>query len=319
MEVYDMKITVVGGSGVVGSSAAYRLAQDGLAAEIVLFDVRGNLAEAHALDIEQAVVCRSTTRVRGGNVADTAESDVILVTASVPKRDVEISRRDYLSVNLPLVFDTVRPLVPLSPSALWVVATSPVDPLVFLIAQAFSLPPARVIGLTRNDTSRFRWAISRVLGIPSTRVEAFVLGEHGDSQVPIFSNIKIDGEAVTLSAEQIGMVQAEIDGFFVKWNSLHAGRTAGWTSAESLGDIVSSMVYGGDPLWPCSSTLDGEYGHKDVSMGVPVRLAENRVKEIIELKLTGSEQAALAASADAIREMIRDGETMLKGIVSEKG
>jgi len=306
-----MKVTIVGGSGVVGSSAAFRLAQDNKVSEIVLFDVRRNLAEAHALDIEQAVVHRSTARVRGGGVEETKGSDVIFMTASVPKHDVELSRREYLGVNLPLVLNMMKPVVALSPQALWIVATSPVDPLVYLIRRAFSMDRRRVIGLNRNDTSRFRWALAKTLSVPSTSVEAFVLGEHGDSQVPLFSSVKINGKPVSLDREAIAKVRAEMAGFFSKWNELQPGRTAGWTSAESLGDIVSSMASHDGRIWPASASLEGEYGLREVSIGVPVKLGPKGVEEIIEFPLEHDEQNALEASAASIKEMIRDGERLL--------
>jgi malate dehydrogenase len=249
--------------------------------------------------------------VRGGDIEATAESDVILVTASVPKRDIEISRREYLGVNLPLVLDTIKPMIALSPTALWMIASSPVDPLVYLVREVFSLSKEKVIGLNRNDTSRFRWALGRTLGVAPATIEAFVLGEHGETQVPVFSNIKIDGEQVVLTAEQVSGVRAEMDGFFVKWNQLQAGRTAGWTSAESVGDVISSMVSEGGRVWPCSSILDGEYGLRDVSLGVPVILAGGKVREIVKLALSGAEERALETSAASIREMISDGRAIL--------
>ena len=307
-----MKVVIAGGSGVVGSAAGFRLAQDGKVSEIVLLDLRRNLAEAHALDIEQAVVHRSTTRVRAGDARDAKGSDVVFVTASVPKKDIEISRREYLAVNLPLVLDTITPILRESPSALWIIASSPVDPLVYLIRQAFSLPREKVIGLNRNDTSRFRWAIARTLSLPSTAVEAYVLGEHGETQAPIFSSIRIDGQPVSLTKSQKSQIKAEMDGFFVTWNRLEAGRTAGWTSAESVGDIVSTIASGDERLWPCSTCLEGEYGLREVSLGVPVSLGAGGVREIVELPLEPAEQKALEASAASIREMIRDGEALLK-------
>jgi len=306
-----MKVTIVGGSGVVGSSAGFRLAQDNKVSEIMLFDVRRNLAEAHALDIEQAVVHRSTARVRGGGVEETKDSDVIVMTAGVPKRDVELSRREYLGANLPLVLGMMKPVVALSPQALWIVATSPVDPLVYLIRRAFSLPRRSVIGLNRNDTSRFRWAIAKTLSVPSTSVEAFVLGEHGDSQVPLFSSVRIDGERVSLDGEVMGKVRAEMAGFYSRWNELQAGRTAGWTSAESLGDIISSVASHDGRIWPASASLEGEYGLRDVSIGVPVKLGSKGIEEIIEFPLEHDERKSLEASAASIKEMIRDGERLL--------
>lgn len=306
-----MKVTIVGGSGVVGSSAAFRLAQDDKVSEIVLFDVRGNLAEAHALDIEQAVVHRSTTRVRAGGVEAVEGSDVIIVTASVPKKDVELSRREYLSVNLPLVLGTMEPLVSGSASAVWIVASSPVDPLVYLVHRAFGIPRRRVIGLNRNDTSRFRWALAKALSFPSTSIEAFVLGEHGESQVPLFSSVRIDGEAVSLDPESVSKARAEMSGFFSTWNRLQPGRTAGWTSAESLGDVVSAIASRDNRVYPCSTSLEGEYGLRGVSLGVPVRLGPEGVKEIVELPLDAAEREALKASAASIREMIETGEALL--------
>ena len=314
-----MKVTIVGGSGVVGSTTAYRLAQDGKASEIVLVDLRRNLGEAHALDIEQAVVHRSNALVRAGDTVDTKNSDVVFVTVSVPKRDVEVSRREYLAVNLRIVFETIIPIVKESPSALWIIASSPVDPLVYLMRQAFSMHREKVIGLNRNDTSRFRWAISRTLSVPSTAVEAFVLGEHGETQVPIFSSIRIRGELVSLTAMQRSQVKGEMDNFFVKWNQLQTGRTAGWTSAESAGDIISSLGSGDGRVWPCSVTLDGEYGLKGVSIGVPVRLGSGRVQEIVEFILDPAEREELEASAVSIRDMIIEGEALLKQGAHEAG
>lgn len=307
-----MKVTIIGGCGVVGSASAFRIAQDGQVSEIILVDVRRNLAEAHALDIEQAVVHRATTRVRGGEIEDTKDSDVIILAASVPPRPIDISRRDYLAENLPLIIDAVSPLLARSPSALWIVATVPVDPLVYLIHRVFSIPREKIIGLNRNDASRFRWAIARTLSVPSTTIESFVLGEHGETQVPVFSHIQIDGKAVSLKPQQIKKIREEISGFFPQWNRLQPGRTAGWTSAESIGDIITSIVSEDGKLWTCSTCLEGEYGLKEVSLAVPIRFHRKRVKKIVEFDLDPGERKALKASAVSIQEMIKEGEILLR-------
>jgi len=307
-----MKVTIIGGCGAVGSATAFRIAQDGQVSEIVLVDLLRNLAEAHALDIEQAVVHRATTRVRAGEMEDTMDSDVIILAAGVFRRPIEISRRDYLAENLPLIINAVSPLVARSPSALWVIATVPVDPLVYLIHRAFLIPRQKIIGLNRNDTSRFRWAVARTLSVQSTAIEAFVLGEHGETQVPLFSRIRIDGRAVSLDPEQIKTVQEEMAGFYARWNRLQPGRTAGWTSAESIGDITASIVSEDGKLWTCSTCLEGEYGLKEVSLGVPIRLHSGKVKEIIEFDLDPGERMALKASAVSIQEMIKEGENLLR-------
>jgi malate dehydrogenase len=307
-----MKVAIIGGSGVVGSSAAFRLAQDNEVSEVVLVDVRRNLAEAHALDIGQAVVHRSNVLVRAGEPADTKDSDIVFITASVPKKDIEISRREYLAQNLPLVRDTMAPLVKESPSAVWIIASSPVDPLVYLVHRFFAIPRERVIGLNRNDTVRFRWAIARTLGVAQTRVEGFVLGEHGESQVPIFTSIRVDGAPISVSHSQKSAIKQEMDNFFAQWNRLQSGRTAGWTSAESIGDIVSTIATSNGKIWPCSTPLDGEYGMKGVAVGVPVQLGPKGVTEIVKLALDDDEREALALSAASVEAMIKDGESLLE-------
>ena len=255
---------------------------------------------------------RTTTRIRPGGIEDTKGSDLVIVTASAPRPEVETSRRDFLQGNVPLVMNMMGAIAALSPSALFIIASSPADPLVYMIHRAFSIPREKVIGLSQNDTTRFRWAIARALSVPSTDVEAFVLGEHGETQVPIFSHVRIHGEPVSLKADAISRVKGEISGFFARFNELRPGRTAGWTTAESVGDIVCSMVSGDGQTWPFSVCLEGEYGLKEVSIGVPVKLALNGVKEIVEFNLDPLERQALEYSAASIRELIREGTALLE-------
>jgi malate dehydrogenase len=306
-----MKITIVGGAGCVGSCAAYRLAQDGFVSEIVLVDSRRNVAEAHALDIEQAVVHRTKTQVRAGDIKDTRDSDVIIVAVGVWGRSPIASRAMNLGQNLNLVMDLVRPLNAQSPSAFWMIVTTPVDALVHLIHRIFSIPREKVIGINRNDTSRLRWSVAKILSVPATDVEAFVLGEHGDTQVHVLSRVNVRGERVSMDAQQKEQVRNKIVGFLSQWNQLQSGRTAGWATAESIGDIVASMASGDEQMWASSTPLEGEYGLRDVSLGVPVRFGPAGVKEIIEFDLDPAEMSGLEASANAIREQVKRGEALL--------
>jgi len=306
-----MKVTIVGGAGDVGSASTFRIAQDGYAKEIVLIDSRSHLAEAHALDIEQAVVHRSTTRVFAGEMGDADGSGVIIITAGVPHRSV-LSRAEFLSENLRMIFDLVERLQAGSPSAIWMIVSVPVDPLVYLIHKHFSIPRQKMIGLNRNDSSRFRWALAKTLTVPGTAIEAYVLGEHGDTQVPIFSQIRVGGERVFLTQEQIREVKAKIDHFFIRWNQLQTGRTAAWNSAESIGDIVKSILSDDRRIWVCSTPLEGEYGLSGVSLGVPVKLDSKGVEEIVILELEPDEKDALKTSANTVKEQIRQGQALLE-------
>jgi len=307
-----LKISIVGGGGVVGSSAAYRIAQDGLASEIVLVDVRQNMAEAHALDIEQAIVHRATTRVSAGEIKETRGSNVIIIGVGAVGRPFHSSRASHFEENIDIMKNLVEPLVNLSPSALWMIATVPVDAFVYLIHNHFSVPREKVIGVNRNDTCRFRWAIAKTLSVPVTSVEAFVLGEHGDTLVPIFSNVRVNGKVVSLNSDQTNQIRRGILDFLPQWIRLEPGRTAGWTTAESIGDILISMVTKDDRVWACSTSLEGEYGLREVSLGVPIRMGPNGVKEIIEFELDPSEQEALKESAKVVQEQIIRGQALLK-------
>lgn len=309
-----MKVTVIGGGGVVGSSAAYRIAQEGLASEIILVDARQNMAEAHALDIDQAIVHRATTRVKAGEIRDTKGSNVIIIAVGAIGRPFHSSRASHFEENINIMKDLLEPLVEHSPSALWMIATVPVDTFVYLIHRHFSIPRGKAIGVNRNDTSRFRWAIAKALSVPATSVEAFVLGEHGDTLVPIFSHVRINGKAVSLNLEEKKQIRSDIVGFLPQWIKWQPGRTAGWTTAESIGDILVSMVSNDDRVWACSTPLEGEYGLQEVSLGVPVRMDPEGVKEIVEFDLDPAEQEALKVSAEVIREQIIRGQDLLKKV-----
>ena len=309
-----MKVTVVGGGGVVGASAAYRIAQDGLASKIILVDARHNMAEAHALDIDQAIVHRATTRVRAGEIKDTKGSNVIIIAVGAAGRPFHSSRASHFEENINIMKDLLEPLAEHSPSALWMVATVPVDAFVYLIHRHFSVSREKAIGVNRNDTSRFRWAVAKILSVPAPSVEAFVLGEHGETMVPIFSHVRVNGEAVSLNSEQKKQIGETISDFLLQWIKLQPGRTAGWTTAESIGDILVSMASNDDRVWACSTPLNGEYGFREVSLGVPVRMGPEGVKEIVEFDLDPAEEEALKVSAGVIGEQIKRGQALLKKV-----
>jgi len=236
---------------------------------------------------------------------------VIIIAVGIWGRPPIASRAVNLQDNVGLVMDLVRPLHAQSPSAFWIVVTTPVDALVHLIHKVFTIPRQKIIGLNRNDTSRLRWAIGKVMSVPATDVEAYVLGEHGDTQVHLFSRVNIRGQRTTLDGRQKDEVRKKIVSFLVEWNQLQPGRTAGWNSAESLGDMVRSLATSDGRIWACSTPLEGEYGLRDVSLGVPVKLGASGVKEIVQFEIDADEKSGVEASAKAIREQIKRGEALL--------
>jgi malate dehydrogenase len=306
-----MKVAIIGGGGVVGSTAAYRIAQDGIASEIILVDARPNMAEAHALDIEQAIVRRAPTRVRAGGIEDTRNSDVIIMAVGAVASPSQTSRGSFLEENIGTTMNLVKQLTVLSPCALWMIATIPVDTFVYLIHRIFSIPRKRVIGVNGNDTSRFRWAVAKTLSVPAPSVEAFVLGEHGETLVPVFSQIRVNKEAVSLNSDQMKQIRTTISDWLPNWIRMDSGRSAGWTTAECIGGVLVSMASGDDRAWACATPLDGEYGYRDIAFGVPVKMGPEGVKEIVEFDLTPEEKKALDVSAEVIRKQIKQGRAYL--------
>jgi malate dehydrogenase len=270
------------------------------------------MAEAHALDIEQAIAHRATTRVRAGGIEESKDSNVILIAVGAIGRPSHASRAAHFEENIAIMMDLMEPLVALSPSALWMIATVPVDTLIYLIHRHFSIPRNKVIGVNGNDTSRFRWAVAKTLFVPVTSVEAFVLGEHGETLVPLFSHVRVNGEVVSLNSDQMKQIRTSISDFLPQWLKLQPGRSAGWTTAECIGDVLVSMTSNDDRVWACSTPLNGEYGYREVSLGVPVIMGPEGVKEIVEFDLTPGEQEALKVSAEVIREQIKRGEAWLR-------
>jgi malate/lactate dehydrogenase len=243
-----VKVAIVGGAGVVGSTGAYRIAQEGLASEIVLVGVNRNLAEAHVLDIDQTVAYRAATTIYAGDIKDTKNSDIVLVTVNGPRPFSLSSRSQLLPTNLPLIIELIEPLLVQSPSAIWILTTAPVDPLVYLVHHTFSIPCHKVIGLSSNDSSRFCCAIARILSVPCSAIDAFVIGEHGDTQVPLFILIRIHGEKISLNPDQKDRIRSQIVDFLPHWIRLKSGRTAGWKTAESIGGIFGSIVGGWEDM-----------------------------------------------------------------------
>jgi malate dehydrogenase len=151
------------------------------------------------------------------------------------------------------------------------------------------------------------------LCIPSNTVEAFVLGEHGETQVPLFSRIRIHGERILLNPGQRNQIQVEISNFLPRWIKLQPGRSPGWTTAESIGSIFKSIASPDEKIWVCSTPLLGEYGLSKVSLGVPVKIGPEGVKSIIEFDLDSVEKNALEASAWIVKKQIGEGQTLING------
>ncbi len=297
-----MKVSVIGAAGSVGAPAAFHIGMSGVADELVLIDMRPNVVQQHAMDMSTAM-CELGVKVTAGTHEDLVGSDVVINAAGVPQGLIA-DRMEMLPKNIPLVRDVALAVKKYCPDAFVITATNPIDPLNYCTWKTGGFDRHQVIGYSRNDSTRFREIIARLKGVATDRVQATVVGEHGSTQVPLFSSARIDGAPLTFTDAEKQSVLAEIPTILKRYEELQSGRTAGWTSAVGLAVLTRAVLQDTKEVIPCSVVLDGEYGRSGLSVSVPVRLGRAGVLEIQEWDLAPDEQpgfektvAAMAAAA----------------------
>jgi malate/lactate dehydrogenase len=296
-----VKVTMVGGAGGVGSSAVFNLALDRLDCEVVIVDPREEMITSHVMDLEQTVELSPGCSVRAGDHTDVADADVLVVSAAAPLT-LNTSRLVYVVDNA-RILDGIADLVPAGWEGVAVVVTNPVDPLVTRFRRRTGLDRRRVLGYTLNDRLRLRTGIAKALGVAPGSVDAWVVGEHGDSSVLLFDRVTVDGAAATLTDAQAAAAEEYVRRWYVRHVALDSGRSSTWTSGLGVARMVAAVARGGDGVWPASLVLDGEYGIADVAVSVPVTLGPRGAEEIHEWELTADDLAALRRSAELVREV----------------
>jgi malate/lactate dehydrogenase len=291
----------------VGAPSAFFIAASGLVDELVLIDTRPNVVQQHAMDMGTAVSALDIT-VRAGSDEDLAGSDVVINAAGV-SQGLITDRMEMLPQNLPLIQETGLKIQQYCPDALIITATNPVDPLNYATWIAGGFDRRKTIGYSFNDSFRFREMVARAKGAKVSRVEATVLGEHGSSQVLLFSSVRIDGRPVLFTEQEKADIRAEVPNILRRYEELQSGRTAGWTCAVGLAGMMRAIVKDTGGIFPCSCVLEGEYGQAGLSMSVPVSLGREGVREIKEWELAPDELeglertgAVLQASAQIVDE-----------------
>jgi malate dehydrogenase len=300
-----MKIAIIGGGGTLGSCTAYTLALKGLADEIVLFDENRNLALAHLMDITTAIVGLQNTKIWVGNDEDLKGCAIVIVVAGVPHPPGR-AQLDMLRGNLALMKEITAKIEAWCPEAVVITATNPVDSVnlgMFLIRP--KLGRTKLLGYDLNDSLRFQQAAANELGRKSTEVEALALGEHVETLALIYSSIRVDKKPITLSADAKDRLKVEVPNMLKSYVKLGINRTAGWTSAAGISQMVESISKDSKRLFPASVVLQGEYGYTDISMGVPVILGRRGIERIIELELTPDEKKDLDRSAKELESKSR--------------
>jgi malate dehydrogenase len=300
------KVSIVG-SGNVGATAAQRIADRELA-DIVLIDIIEGVPQGKALDLLQSgpVEGYDSQIVGTNDYKDTANSDIVIITAGLPRRP-GMSRDDLLMKNYEIVKDVTEQVVKYSPQSILIVVSNPLDAMVQTAFKVSGFPKQRVMGMAGVlDSARFRTFIAMELNVSVENVQAFVLGGHGDTMVPLPRYSTVAGIPITelLTQERIdALVKRTRDGGAEIVGLLKTG-SAYYAPSASTVEMVEAIFKDKKKILPCAAYLEGEYGIRGYYVGVPAKLGKGGVEEIIQIKLTPEENAALRRSADAVKELV---------------
>jgi len=309
-----MKISIIGAGGNIGSAASFNLATHCVADDLVMIDSYSpDKLEQYVTDLKSSVTGLNTT-VKAGQDVDLRDSDIVIIAAG--SADVKVSRAEVLPQNLPLLESFAQKIIKYCPEAIVITVTNPVDPLNYAMYRFSGINRKKLIGYSANDTIRFRMFLSQALNIESTQIKATVLGEHGGSQVLLFSSVKLNNRPYAVSQPVQQQVHQWIDNLpsVLETQRIKTGRTAAWTTSMGLTTICKDISRDAGHLIPCSVVLDGEFQCHNISMSVPVKLGKQGVMAIPEVKLNAREQEELKRSIGVLREQMRFvDEYVLKG------
>jgi malate dehydrogenase len=302
-----MKITVVG-AGAVGATCADNIARKELASELVLLDIKEGFAEGKAQDMMQtAALLGFDTRISGStnDYSKTANSDVVVITSGLPRKP-GMTREELIGTNAGIVKGVCENILKHSPNAIIIVISNPMDTMTYLALQSTGLPKNRIIGMGGTlDSARFKYQLSSTLNCSPADLNALVVGGHGDTtMIPLIKHATWNSIPVTkfLSEEQ---QQTIINDTMVGGATLTKllGTSAWYAPGAAGAALVESIVRDEKKLFTCCVSLNGEYGQKDICLGVPVVIGKNGWEKIVEMDLSADEQAAFNKSADAVRNM----------------
>ncbi len=305
------KIALVGGGNIGGTLAHLAMTKD--LGDVVIFDIAEGIPQGKSLDISQASAQEgSDAKISGTNdYKDIKDSDVVIVTAGVPRKP-GMSRDDLVSINTNVIKSVGEAIAKYAPGAFVIVVTNPLDAMVWVMQKASGLKPNKVVGMAGVlDSSRFSYFLSQEFGVSIEDVNSFVLGGHGDSMVPLVRYSTVAGIPVPDLIKMGWSTQAKIDAIVDRTrngggeivNLLKTG-SAFYAPATSAIAMAESYLRDKKRVLPCAAYLNGEYGMKDLYVGVPVVIGAGGVEKIVEISLTSDEKAAFEKSAGAVKELI---------------
>ena len=308
-----MKVSIIGGGGLVGSSAAFALQCGGVVSQIDLIDLNADQVRGQALDLLHGASLVADQRIRATGYEAIPESDVVIITAGLRRKPDE-SRLDLINRNVELFLGILGSITGagMKREAIVLVVSNPVDVLTYLAVRQLDLPPSQVIGLgTQLDSARFRSLIAEALQLPPTQVSAMILGEHGDSMVPIWSAVQAGGLPLDKfpgwNSNLADALLTRTRGSGAEVIKLKGG--AGFAVGLSIREVVDSVALDRKRILPVSALVNGPYGLRDVCLSVPTVVGRKGAEKQLEIELWPKEISALQHSAQVLRETI---EAVLK-------
>ena len=302
-----MKVTVVG-AGAVGASCAEYIAIKDFASEVVLIDIKEGFAEGKAMDLMQTASLNGfDTRITGvtNDYSKTAGSDVAVITSGIPRKP-GMTREELIGTNANIVKSVVEQLVKYSPNVIVIVVSNPMDTMAYLVHKATKLPKNHIIGMGGAlDSARFKYRLAEALNSPISDVEGMVIAAHSDSgMLPLTRLASYRGVPVTefLTEERLNQVAEDTKVGGATLTKL-LGTSAWYAPGAAVSALVQAIACDQKKLFPCSVLLEGEYGQKDVCVGVPVIIGKDGIEKIVEVKLNDAEKAKFAESTQAVREV----------------
>jgi len=299
-----MKVTIVGAGNVGASCAEYILIKQ-IAKEVILLDIKDGFAEGKALDLTQTTSTLGfKSKVLGvtNEYEKTSNSDVVVITSGIPRKP-GMTREELIGINAGIVKSVSENLLKFSPNAIIIVVSNPMDTMTYLVNKSFNIPKNRIIGMGGIlDSSRFKTYISKSSGYP--QIEAMVIGGHGDTtMIPLTSLAKCNNELLTdiLSEDKIIKIASDTMVGGATLTKL-LGTSAWYAPGASVSYLVNAIVNDTKEVLPCSVFLEGEYGVKDLCIGVPVKIGKNGFEEVIQLDLNNEDLEMFQNSVSAVKE-----------------
>ncbi|MFB6300678.1 MAG: malate dehydrogenase [Halobacteriales archaeon] len=296
------KVSVIGAAGTVGAAAGYNIALRDIADELVFVDIPDKEDETvgQAADVNHGVAYDANTTIRQGTYEDTAGSDVVVITAGIPRQPGQ-TRIDLAGDNAPIMEDIGASLAEHNDDFVSITTSNPVDLLNRHLYETGDRDRRKVIGFGgRLDSARFRYVLSERFDAPVQNVEATIMGEHGDAQVPVFSKVRINGRDPDFTDDEKEEILSDLQESAM--NVIERKGATEWGPATGVAHMVEAVLRDTGEILPGSIALAGEYGLSDVALGVPVKLGTDGVEDVIEWELTEFERQQLDQAADKLTE-----------------